>query len=300
MTAPTAPDKLFIPTGPFKEYISIEYDYTTNQETTEIDAELLAISIQGFCVITKRVAKEALNLDVNINISANKEGCFEVVASIVGFVGGTLGILDWFGIDYKTTKDFISKLILKNIGTINQHLKNSDGDVETLLKHINDSESLSDAEKTYLTKLILDRKFQTALEEFTRILSHKEISDITLKQDEEKVVHIIKEERNNYVLTNPEETTTTYKQYNVKIVYLSPTETVWQFRANKHLFWAEVEDATFLTETKDKDITTLKDAVYSAIVKIISTRKRGALRANVQNHITSISIDSSNLFNISA
>lgn len=303
MTAPTAPDRFTLPLGPFREFVSIEYDYASSQENTEIDAELLAVSIQGFCAITKKVAKEALGLDINVNISANKEGCFEVVATIVGtvsLVGGTLGILQWFGIDYIKTKHIISKLILRNFETINEQLKISDGDVETLLKQINDNKALSDAEKTFLTKLILDRKFQAALEEFTRILSHEEISDISLKHDKEKVIQINKEARNSYVLINPEETTVTHKTYNVKIIYLSPTETVWQFRANKHLFWADVEDLTFLNETKDKDISTLKDTIYTASVKIISTRKRGALRASVQNYITSISVDSSNLFNIPA
>lgn len=283
---------------PFRERFTIKYAISDETFPHSIDAEALATSISGISKALKSLSSITIKTKLWINVTANKKGSFETTIEIIGVTSGVLGVLQFFGYDYKKIKSLVSGLLLHILKCICEKVKPTNGEIDRYIEIVNEDEMLTDAEKEILIDAMSRAKIRNGLDDFTKPLENKNISNIEIHHEKKSILKIEKKDRRSFILKNVEERSTTTEIKSITIVYLSPTKTKWQFKSGQQDFWAEVEDIDFLSSTKDTDIAELENVHFIATITTITTRKKGAKRSLTERIVSDVVRDERNLLTI--
>ncbi|SHN60176.1 hypothetical protein [Desulfovibrio litoralis] len=288
MSSSLIPDDPRFERGKLNDDFSIVYGISNEAFPHNVDAEYLALSILGLTSTLKKISKEILGVNIQVTIGANKEGSLEIFASIITLVFAPMTLLQFFGYDYKKTKGAIGGFLLNVIKVISNKLKATNGELDLFIEAISKDELMSNEEKNTLIKLINDAKIRDGLDDFTKVLEHNDVSKIELKQDNINIIALEKKDRKYFILSSPEEQSITTENKLVKIVYISPFKTKWQFSSEGQMFWATIDNDQFIDDIKDTDMAELESMYFDAKIITTSYKKIGSKRASVSRIITDI------------
>ncbi|MGE4310694.1 hypothetical protein [Desulfovibrio sp.] len=275
---------------PVSERLFIKYD-GSNEQLLEhkIDALAYASSIKGYSIFTSKIIETFLGRHTTINLVAHKEGSFgDILDAIwqskenIEFV---FDILDFCGIDIKTIKKHSGGLLVFLQNAFIKLITDHDGVTESIVKKIQSSTELTNAEKETLISLAEDDDTRKSLDEFTSPLDKNGYNNIVVSHNGLEGYKITSSQRPAFKYTPPDITNEEEFHEVVSIVYISPDLTLWQFKGTRP-FWAEITDKDFLNKTKDITPSDLKGRFYSVIGTKITTTNNGKIKGKTKYTIT--------------
>lgn len=277
---------------------SVYYEIKSEEYPNSINAETLIVAVDGLNDVFKAIAFEA-NINISLKIKATKEGSFEwffELWPIVSDAGIVMGVLQFFGIDWRKAKNATAKTFFKISRLMIEAIKQSGENINDFIEKIRDTKELNEQAKEFLIRLRNNAYMCDGIDAFTKPLEEEVISRLELRCEEQNVAEVKKSERKFFKIGTIEKETVSNSIVDVKVNYLSPRSNRWGFESDTGKFWAEVEDEKFLNATRFSDISTIADYIYEAHITTKSVMKKNGHRESKTYFITSIQ-PRRNLFN---
>lgn len=271
----------------FSDVFSVRYDIESSNFPNSMDVDDLLVSLSGLSLMLEAIGHKA-DIKIQLKINATKPGSFVVVCSVVGLVGGTLGILQWFGIDWKVAKNPTVRVLLEIKRILIETIKKAGNSIDDFAHEIIANRGLSENAQQFLIQLRNNAYLCDGIDDFTEPLDSATVQKLEILYEDKPITDIKKEDRKYFRIGTSEQETITTDTINVKIIYPSLEKTEWGFQSSKGEFWANIEDDYFINNIKFQPLSILTENNYEAEVVTKTILKKNAKRSVKRYYIKKI------------